>query len=132
MEISLLRKYLVNTQNDWNYITPVDFYNNYFNKDKKYILVDLRKEEDYKKYHIKDSKNIFWLNILNENNLKKLSKYKKIFLICYVGHTSSQVMTLLKLLGFNAIAIKFGYGISPIKGVPVAGWLDYGYPVITK
>ena len=60
--------------------------------------------------------------------LNRLPKEKLIVLICYVGHTSSQVLTLLKLLGYNVIAIKFGYGLSPVKGVPVAGWLDYGLP----
>ena len=79
--------------------------------------------------HVKGSKNIFWLDILNDKNLKKLPKDKIIFLICYVGHTSSQVLTLLKILGYNVISIKFGYGLSPVKGVPVAGWLDYQLPI---
>ena len=79
--------------------------------------------------HIKGAKNIFWLNILDEKNLKKLPNDKPIFLICYVGHTSSQVLTLLKLLGYNVISIKYGYGLSPDKYVPVAGWLNYGLPV---
>ena len=26
----ILRKYIDNTKNDWNYITPIDFYENYF------------------------------------------------------------------------------------------------------
>ena len=80
--------------------------------------------------HIKGAKNIFWLNILDTNNIKRLPKEKLIFLICYVGHTSSQVLTLLKLLGYNVVSIKFGYGLSPVKGVPVAGWLDYGFPTV--
>jgi rhodanese-related sulfurtransferase len=122
-----LREYLKNTKNDWNYITPQDFYNNYYLK-KDYYLIDLRKKEEYKKFHIKGSKNIFWLDILDEKNIKKLPKDKVIFLICYVGHTSSQVLTLLKILGYNVVSIKFGYGLSPVKGVPVAGWLDYVYP----
>ena len=134
-----LRKYLRSTKDDWNYITPIDFYNKYYLKKKKdanaidsidYYLIDLRSKEEYKKGHIKGSKNIYWLNILDENNLKKLPKNKPIFLICYVGHTSSQVLTLLKLLGYNVISIKYGYGISPIKYVPVAGWLDYGLPIV--
>ena len=92
-------------------------------------MIDLRDETEYKKNHIKGSKNIYWMNILDEKNLKKIPKDKPIFLICYVGHTSSQVLTLLKLLGYNVVSIKYGYGISPAKGVPVAGWVDYGLPV---
>jgi rhodanese-related sulfurtransferase len=129
MNIELLRNYLSTTKNDWNYITPIDFYNDYYMKKKDYLLIDLRDEKSFKKMHIKGAKNIFWLNILDEKNLKKMSKNKTIFLICYVGHTSSQILTLLKLLDYNVTAIKFGYGTSPVKGVPVAGWLDFGLPV---
>uniref|UniRef100_A0A6C0E3L9 Rhodanese domain-containing protein n=1 Tax=viral metagenome TaxID=1070528 RepID=A0A6C0E3L9_9ZZZZ len=123
-----LREYLKETKNDWNYITPTDFYNDYYLKKKDYYLIDLRKKQDYEKFHIKGAKNIFWLDILDEKNLKKMPKDKQIFLICYVGHTSSQVMTLLKLLKYKVISIKYGYGLSPVMGVPVAGWLDYGLP----
>jgi rhodanese-related sulfurtransferase len=128
-EVETLRQYIKTTKDDWNYITPIDFYNDYYLKKKDYYLIDLRDETEYKKNHIKGSKNIFWMNILDEKNLKKLPKDKPIFLICYVGHTSSQVLTLLKLLGYNVVSIKYGYGISPVKGVPVAGWVDYGLPV---
>jgi len=129
VNIKDLRQYLHDTNDSWNYITPLDFYNNYYLKKKDYFLLDIRSEDEYKKMHIKGSKNIFWLDILDEKNLKKLPKNKTIFLICYVGHTSSQVMTLLKLLGYSVVSIKFGYGLSPVKGIPVAGWLDYGLPV---
>jgi rhodanese-related sulfurtransferase len=81
---------------------------------------------------LKGSKNIFWLNILDEKNLKNLPKEKQIFLICYVGHTSSQVLTLLKMLNYNVTAIKYGYGLSSIQGVPVAGWIDYGLPTVSS
>lgn len=128
MDIVTLRDYLDRIKDDWNYITPIDFYNEYYVKKKDYFLVDLRSEKEYKKNHIKGSKNIFWLNILDEKNLKKFPKDKPIFLICYVGHTSSQVLTLLKLLGYNVVSIKYGFGLSPVPGVPVAGWLDYGLP----
>ncbi len=128
MNIDTLRNYLHSIKDDWNYIIPIDFYNIYYLK-KDYFLIDLRSEKDYKKMHIKGSTNIFWLNILDEKNLKKLSKDKLIFLICYVGHTSSQILTLLKMLGYNVISIKYGYGLSPIRDIPIAGWLDYGLPI---
>jgi rhodanese-related sulfurtransferase len=132
IDTSALRKYLKNVKDDWNYITALDFYNEYYLKKKKYYLIDLRGEKEYKKMHIKGAKNIFWLNILDEKNLKKLPKDEPIFLICYVGHTSSQVLTLLKLLGYKVVSIKYGYGLSPVKEVPVAGWLDYGLPTVSS
>ena len=130
INVNILRDYLKSIKNDWNYITAIDFYNEYYLK-KDYFLIDLRTEKEYKKMHIKGSKNIFWLNILDEKNLKKLPKDKPIFLICYVGHTSSQVLTLLKMLGYNVISIKYGYGLSPIKSIPIA-WLDYKLPTISS
>ena len=30
--LPLLQKYIKNTKDDWNYITPIDFYNDYFTK----------------------------------------------------------------------------------------------------
>uniref|UniRef100_A0A6C0HAN5 Rhodanese domain-containing protein n=1 Tax=viral metagenome TaxID=1070528 RepID=A0A6C0HAN5_9ZZZZ len=107
MNIEMLRNYLKSTKNDWNYITPIDFYNNYLLMKKDYFLIDLREEKEYKKGHIKGAKNIFWLNILDEKNIKKLPKDKPIFLICYVGHTSSQVMTLLHLWTFKMLILYY-------------------------
>ena len=123
---SSLLKFTKDTKSDWNYITPEELHK----KDlSKFFLLDIRKPEDFKKGHIKGAKNIFWLNLLDDKNLKKLPKDKKIVLICYVGHTSSQMMVSLKLLGYDVISLKFGMGKSPVKGVPVAGWLDFGYEI---
>ena len=127
-----LRDYLHRTKDDWNYITPMDFYNKYYLTKKDYFLIDLRGEAEYNKMHVKGARNIFWMNILDEKNLAKLPKDKPIFWICSVGHTSSQVLTLLKLLGYNVTSIKYGYGLSPVQGVPVAGWLDYGLPTVRR
>ena len=66
------RDYIAQTKDDWNYITPNDFYNNYYKKPDRsdqYILLDLRKKEIYNKYHIKGSKNIYWLDLLKTENL---------------------------------------------------------------
>ena len=61
-ELAALRDYLKHVEDDWNYITPLDFYNEMYLK-KEYMLIDLRDEASYKKMHIKGAKNIFWLNI---------------------------------------------------------------------
>ena len=41
-------------------------------------------------------------------------------------------MVMLKLLGYDVVSIKYGYGITPVEGVPVAGWLNYKYPLVKK
>ena len=66
---------------------------------------------------------------MKPGNLKKLPNNKEIVIVCYVGHTSSQILVLLKLLGYKARVLKFGMGKSPTIGVPIAGWTDYGYSV---
>ena len=130
LPLRILNAQRCKTADDWNYITPTEFYEKYYlAKNKKYFLIDLRSKEEFDKFHVKGSHNIFWLDLLNEENLKKIPKNKKIFLICYVGHTSSQAMVLLKLLGYDVTSIKYGYGVSPVMGIPISGWINYNYPI---
>lgn len=124
--VHYLNKYINDTKDDWNYILPAQLKE--LDKTDLFLL-DVRKPEDYKKGHIPGSTNIFWLNLLEPENLKKVPKDKQIVIICYVGHTASQILVLLKLLGYKAMVLKFGMGISPTKGIPVAGWYNMGYPV---
>lgn len=133
--LNKLRKYIQNTKTDWNYITPVNFYKNYYlqkHQNRNYFLLDLRRKEDFEEFHIPGAYNIFWLDLLNSENLKILPKDRKIFLICYVGHTSSQAMVILRLLGYDVTSIKFGYGKSPDSKVEILGWLNYKLPIIRK
>lgn len=123
---SVLLEYVEGVGYNWNYITPEEL-----NKEdlRDFYLLDIRRKEDYEEGHITGAKNIFWKDLLKEENIKKLPKNKKIILICYVGHTSSQMMVALSLLGYNVLTLKFGMGKSPIKGIPVSGWLGFGYNI---
>lgn len=122
-------KYLQESKDTWNYILPKEF--NEMDKTDIYIL-DVRRPEDYKKGHIKGSVNIFWLDIMKPENINKIPIDKQIVIVCYVGHTSSQVLVLLKLLGYNAKVLKFGMGQSPNAEVPIAGWTNYGFETTTN
>lgn len=128
MLLKLLQDYLQETQEDWNYILPTEL-NKLIESGKasEFFLLDVRRPEDFAEGHIPGAQNIFWLDILKKENLKKLPIDKDIIIYCYVGHTSSQVMVLLNLLGYRCKSLKFGLGISPSEGVPVAGWTDYNY-----
>lgn len=121
-----LLEYIDKVDKGWNYITPEELHG----KENKYFLVDIRDKDAYKEGHIKGAINIFWMDILKDKNLKKLPKDKNIVIYCYVGHTSSQILLALSLLGYKVKSLKFGMGKSPVEGVPVAGWLDYGFEVI--
>jgi len=128
-----LQAFLEDTKDDWNYITPEEFEKlRKRGKDKDFYILDIRKPEVFKKGHLPGAKNIFWLDLLKPENLKKLPRDKKILVYCYVGHTSSQILVLLKLLGYNVISLKYGMGISPVEGVPVAGWTDFGFKTVKE
>ena len=118
-----LKNFVKSTEKDWNYILPEDLHNG----TKKFFILDVRKPEDFKEGHIKGAVNVFWLDLLD--NLGKLPKDRKIVVVCYVGHAATQAMMMLRLLGYDAAGLKFGMGVSPAKGVPVAGWMDYGFEV---
>jgi len=122
-----IRNFVGDTKENWNYITPPELMKKGTNK---YFLLDLRMPEDFKKGHIKEAHNIFWLDLFDNENLKRLPKNKPILLVCYVGHSASQTMVCLRLLGYDVTTLKFGMGISPVEGVPVAGWTDYGFEVV--
>ena len=122
-----LLKFIDSVDKNWNYIIPEELNK----KDlSKYYLLDVRDAESFKKGHIKGAKSIYWTEVLKPENIKKLPKNKKIIIICYVGHTATMIMVALRLLGYEAIALKFGMGISPVKGVPVAGWTNFGFDVV--
>lgn len=122
-----LQDFIKSTDERWNYITPVELEK----MDKSDLfLLDVRKPEDFEQGHIEGASNIFWMDLLKPENLAKLPKDKKIVLLCYVGHTSSQALVALRLLGYDAVSLKFGMGKSPVEGVPVAGWLDYGFETV--
>lgn len=130
-DILLLRltKLLASTKKDWRYILPTTLKKD-IEKGKDYYLLDTRRSQDFKECHIEGAKNIFWLDILKKENLSKLPKNKRIIICCYVGHTASQILIILALLGYKVSVLKFGMGKSPVVGVPVAGWLNYGFDVI--
>ena len=122
-----LDKFIDSTGDDWNYITPEKLNRQ---DSSKYYILDLRDSKTFKQGHIKGAKNIFWKDVLSDKNLKNLPVNKRIILVCYVGHTASQVLVALRLLGYKASVLKFGMGTPPSKGIPVAGWTDFGFDIV--
>jgi rhodanese-related sulfurtransferase len=122
-----LLDYVNSVGKNWNYIPAPELRKL---NTKNYFLLDVRNPKDFKKAHIKGAQNIFWLDLLKPINLKKLPKNKTIVIICYVGHTASQMLVALRLLGYKAVVLKFGMGQSPVAGIPVAGWTNYGFEVV--
>lgn len=134
----VIKNYIDKVDTNWNYILPPILYNQLSNKTEKskLFLLDIRKKNDFEQNgHIDGSINIFWKDLFRTNNLLKLPCPKHnnditIILICYVGHTASQTMVLLRLIGFRVIVLKFGIGMSPDENVKIKGWIDYNFPIV--
>jgi len=127
--LSNINEYVQTVDDNWNYITPKDL-DEKLKEGEEFFLLDIRRPEDYQAGHIDGAINIFWLDLFKPESLKILPKDKKIVLICYVGHTASQAMTLLRMLGFDVVVLKFGMGISPSAEVPIAGWTNLDLPTV--
>jgi rhodanese-related sulfurtransferase len=80
--------------------------------DSKYYLVDIRSDEHYAKHHIPGSIHISYADAWRNNKTDFLPKDKKIIIIDYSGHSSSQVAAFWSLLGLEAVPMKHG----------MAGW----------
>lgn len=73
-------------------------------------IVDVREtEEKYKAGHIPGAIYINYKVLAKPENLAKLSKDKDIILYCNTGHEENKALTVLRMLGYKAYALKLGY-----------------------
>jgi len=71
-------------------------------------LLDVRSKADFDKEHIQGASQVDFAQWAAPENLSKLPKDKKIVVICYTGNTAAQTVSGLRMLGFNAAALKAG------------------------
>lgn len=128
--VRLAQEYLDNVSSDTlGYILPGELKEKMDRGEAKDLfLLDVRLPEDYQKFHIPGTINIPFKEIAREENLSRLPRDKQIIVICYLGHTSSQVISILGMLGFKAQGMKFGMGVVPTPGMCKNGWLESYYP----
>ncbi len=100
-----------------NLIAPKELYSLIESNEKPFIL-DIRKKEDFDDEHIENSVNIFWYEV--GDFLDVLPKDEKIIVICYSGQSAGQVVSLLRVLGYNACSLKGGM---------MNGWLKDSLPI---
>jgi rhodanese-related sulfurtransferase len=76
-----------------------------------FIIVDVRmpKEKKYDQGHLPGAMYIGFKEIANPENLAKLPKDKDIIVYCDTGHDQNKVLTTLRMLGYNAYDLKWGY-----------------------
>ncbi|MFC2045722.1 rhodanese-like domain-containing protein [Chloroflexota bacterium] len=78
------------------------------NPDNDPFILSVRSPEHYEYGHIPGAINIPWREVAKEENLAKLPNDRQIVVYCYTGHSSSQVASLLNILGYDTINLKFG------------------------
>lgn len=78
-------------------------------KGERLFLLDIRLSENYAAGHIPGSVSAEFIDVMEPQNLAMLPKDgTPIILICYTGHTASQLNSILHLLGYNAWTLRFG------------------------
>ncbi|MBN1657475.1 MAG: rhodanese-like domain-containing protein [Anaerolineae bacterium] len=72
------------------------------------FVVSVRSAEHYALGHIPGAINIPWKEIAKEENLAKLPTDRQIVTYCYTGHTGQVAATILGLLGYDVVNLKYG------------------------
>jgi rhodanese-related sulfurtransferase len=78
------------------------------------FILSVRSREHYELGHIPGAYNIPWREIADADNLSKLPSDRQIVAYCYTGHTGQVAATILNVLGYDVINLKFG----------MMGWTD--------
>ena len=88
------------------------------------FIIDARKAEDYTLGHIAGAVKMGSGALADEAKLAMLPTDKQIVVYCYTGQTSSQMTSVLNMLGYDATNMKFGMPAwALIDGVSV-GYFD--------
>jgi len=73
-------------------------------------IISTRKQEDYDKGHIPGA---VWMDaktMFTADNLATIPMDKQVVVYCYTGQTASQVTSALRMLGYDAYNLLFGFG----------------------
>ncbi len=72
------------------------------------VVLSVRSAEAYALGHVPGAINIPWNQIADPENLAKLPTDRQIVVYCYTGHTGQVATTVLSVLGYDAINLKYG------------------------
>lgn len=77
---------------------------------KDFLVIDVRPNPDeFRAGHIPGAVYIPYNEILKSKNLEKLSKDKKIILVCVTGQVQNLPIVPLRVLGYDAYTMSFGH-----------------------
>ncbi len=102
------KQLLAELQHHDYFIAPEDLAHMIIDKEPGFIVVDIRSNDDFKKYHIPGSIHIPINELLKNKELKALADENTIILISNGNTLASQAWLLLKQNGFNDVYILRG------------------------
>lgn len=73
------------------------------------FIIDARKPEDFELAHIPGAVNIGAKAAFTADKLAMIPKDKPVVVYCYTGQTSSQMVSALNMLGYDAKSMLFGF-----------------------
>ena len=73
---------------------------------KDVYILDIRASEDFENGHLDGAVNICWGAL--GDHLDEIPKDRKVVVCCYSGQSAGQVVSLMKILGYNVCSLKGG------------------------
>ncbi len=91
--------------------------------DTNFVLLDVRRPDEYEQGHIRGAKNINFLSADFKKKVSSLDKNKKYLLYCRSGHRSGMALQVFLEMGFKQV-----YNM---KG-GIIQWKNKNYPLVTE
>lgn len=122
--------YIRNIPENKNLINPSELKEQLDDNPVKYLILDIRKQEDYKKGHILGAINIPYGPevAMNLENIRAVAGNKIVVVTCYIGQTSCQTISLFNIAGIKSLGLSLGMGKEDFSDFS-HGWMHMGYPV---
>jgi len=109
-----------------NYKISENMLNMLINSEQEMTVLSIRQAKHYSEGHIPGAINIAWGSGMQEH-FNQLPKDEKVIVYCYTGQTAGQTVAGLRMLGYDAVSLNGGIGISANKPY---GWTNRGYDVV--
>ena len=87
---------------------------------KTLFILDIRRKKDFAENFIEGSIHCEWADVIDFIEQDILHKDEKIIVVCYTGQTAGQIVSILKLLGYDACSLMGGM---------VNGWMKNAMPI---
>jgi rhodanese-related sulfurtransferase len=102
----------------------------------RYFILDLRREEDFEGVgHIGGASQVDFTAAMVEENFSRLPRDRRIVVVCYTGNLAAQLVTVLRLLGFDAVALRYGmigWTMTPTTRLYLKDIESADYPVVSR